>query len=73
MKRKRKILWFSGSEFSDEKIKTTGTWLIAMGNALIENEDIELYNVTNGEVASITQKNVNNITQWIIPYRERKK
>jgi len=73
MKRKRKILWFSGSEFSDEKIKTTGTWLIAMGNALIENEDIELYNVTNGEVASITQKNVNNITQWIVPYRERKK
>lgn len=73
MKKKKKILWFSGSEFSDEKIKTTGTWLIAMGNALAENEDIELYNITDGDVTSITQKNASNITQWIIPYGERKK
>ena len=73
MKKKRKILWFCAAQFSDEKIKTTGTWLIAMGNAVAKNADIELYNVTYGNVKSITQKNANNITQWIIPYEERKK
>lgn len=73
MEKKRKILWFSGSEFSDEKIKTTGTWLIAMGNTLIEKGNIELFNVTEGDVTSITRKNVNEITQWIIPYGTKKK
>lgn len=73
MKKKKKILWFCAAQFSDEKIKTTGTWLIAMGNAVAKNADIELYNVTYGNVKSITQKNSKNIIQWIIPYEERKK
>lgn len=68
---KRRILWFSTAEFTDEKIKTTGTWLIAMGSALTKIADIELYNVVYGDVKSITQKNVNDITQWIIPHKER--
>jgi len=73
MSKKRKILWFSNAQFSDEKIKTTGTWLIAMGNAITETTDIELYNVTGGDVKSITQKNSGNVTQWIIPYEKRPK
>lgn len=71
--KKSKIIWFCGAQFSDEKIKTTGTWLIAMGNALAEMEDLELYNVTYGNVKSITQKNSKNITQWIIPFKDLKK
>ncbi len=43
-----------------------------MGNALAEMENIELYNVTYGNVKSITKKNSKNITQWIIPHKERK-
>lgn len=68
--KKRKILWFSNAQFSDEKIKTTGTWLIAMGNAITETGDIELYNITCGDVTSITQNNSSNVTQWIVPYKE---
>lgn len=68
--KKRKILWFCGAQFSEEKIKTTGTWLIAMGKALADRGDIELYNVTYGDVKIITQKNFSNITQWIIPHKE---
>ena len=71
--KKRKIIWFCGAQFSDEKIKTTGTWLIAMGNALAEMDDIDLYNVTYGEVDTITQKNSKSITQWIIPFKDLKK
>lgn len=68
--KKRKILWFSGAQFSEDKIKTTGTWLIAMGIALAKSEDIELYNVTYGDEGAITQKNFENITQWVIPNKE---
>lgn len=71
--KKRKIVWFSAAQFSDEKIKTTGTWLIAMGNALAETGDIDLYNVTYGNVKTITRKDAKNITQWIVPHKERVK
>lgn len=71
--RKRKIVWFCAAQFTDEKIKTTGTWLIAMGNAIANSPNIDLFNVTFGDVKSITQKNSNNITQWIIPHKERMK
>lgn len=73
MNKKRKILWFSSLQFSNEKIKTTGTWLIAMGDALAKSPGIELYNVSYGDVKSITQNNVSNINQWIIPDKEREK
>ncbi|RNC63870.1 glycosyltransferase family 4 protein [Proteiniphilum sp. X52] len=73
MNKKRRILWFSSLQFATEKIKTTGTWLIAMGNALAKSPGIELYNVSYGDVKSITQNNVSNITQWIIPEKEREK
>lgn len=71
--RKRKIVWFCAAQFTDEKIKTTGTWLIAMGNAIANSPNIDLFNVTFGDVKSITQKNSKNITQWIIPHKERVK
>ncbi|MDD4777221.1 MAG: glycosyltransferase [Fermentimonas sp.] len=71
--KKRKVIWFCAAQFSDQKIKTTGTWLIAMGNALAKTEEIELYNVTYGDVKSITRKDAGNISQWIIPRKERVK
>ena len=71
MRTKRKILWFCAAQFSDKKIKTTGTWLIAMGNAIAKNADIELYNVTYGNVKSIVEKSTHHITQWIVPHNER--
>ena len=71
MRTKRKILWFCAAQFSDKKIKTTGTWLIAMGNAIAKNADIELYNVTYGNVKSIVKKSTHHITQWIVPHNER--
>lgn len=70
---KKKILWFSGVQFTDEKIKTTGTWLVAMGETLEKSAEIQLYNIAFGDVKSITQKNYRNIIQWIIPFKERLK
>lgn len=67
--RKKKILWFGSVQFTDEKISTTGTWLYAMGEALTKNDELELYNVTYGDVSTITQRNYRNIKQWIVPYK----
>jgi glycosyltransferase involved in cell wall biosynthesis len=65
--KKKKILWLSIYTFSEEPIKSTGTWVIAMGKALMEIGEVELYNLTFGEVNEITQKDCNGIKQWIIP------
>lgn len=71
--KKRRILWFSNAQFSEEEIRTTGTWIIAMGKAISEVHDIELYNVTAGDVKSVTSKSCGKITQWVVPNRERNK
>ena len=41
-----------------------------MGEAIANIPGLKLYNVTYGNVDTITQKNFRNITQWIIPYKE---
>lgn len=69
----KRILWFCGEQFSEQKMKTTGTWYKAMGEALSNTSDFELFNVTYGNVNSIVQNNSNSIKQWIIPYKEQKK
>lgn len=69
----KKILWFSNCAFSDEKTRVTGTWLIAMGEALVETGEVELYNVTTGNVRECTQHNCKKITQWVLPTEKRNK
>jgi len=63
----KKILWFSNVAFTNEKIKVTGTWQIAMGQALLDTGEVELYNVTNGNIKEYSRNEVNGIVQWIIP------
>lgn len=69
----KKILWFSNCAFTDEKTRVTGTWLIAMGEALVETGEVELYNVTTGNVRECTQRNCKKISQWVLPKEKRNK
>ena len=62
-----KILWFSNYRFSNEAIKTTGTWLKVMGEALSRENGIELVNITKGQSNVIVLKQINGIKQYIIP------
>lgn len=62
-----KILWLSNYRFSNEAIKTTGTWLKVMGEALSKEHDIELVNVTKGPSKEIVFEHVNDIKQYIVP------
>ena len=67
MNAKRKILWLSNFAFSDENIKATGTWLVAMANALANSGKVDLYNITYGEGNTFHNQNYKGISQWIIP------
>jgi glycosyltransferase involved in cell wall biosynthesis len=68
MSKKLKILWFSNYRFSNEPIKTTGTWLKVIGEALIKEKDIELINVTMGATKEIRYELVHGIDQYVIPF-----
>jgi glycosyltransferase involved in cell wall biosynthesis len=68
-----KVLWLGNYPFIKEAKKETGTWYISMGKALVEAGKVELYNITYGDVKTITTQNYNNISQWIIPFEDSKK
>lgn len=67
MLKKKKILWLSNCAFSEAKISATGTWIIAMGEALIKSGEVELYNITYGNTKTIIRSDCHGINQWIIP------
>lgn len=69
----KRILWLSNIAFSEEKIRETGTWQIAMAEALLKTGEIELYNITNGDVKCIIKKDVCGVKQWIIPNEKKSK
>lgn len=64
---KRKILWLSNFAFSEVNIKATGTWLIAMGDAMVKSGKVDLYNITYEGGKTFDSKNYMGITQWVIP------
>lgn len=64
---KMKILWLSNKAFSDTDKGTGGTWLQPLANALIRSGTVELANLTQGQVGSITHSEMKGITQWVVP------
>jgi len=62
-----KILWFSNYRFSNEAIKTTGTWLKVMGEALSKENDVDLVNITKGQSKGIVFEQINGIKQYVVP------
>lgn len=64
---KIKVLWFCNIEFSEMKSVTTGSWLYSMSEALINTDDVELFNITQGNVREVTRQNYKSINQWVVP------
>ena len=69
----KKILWLSNCAFTDDKMQVTGTWLIAMGEALLETGEVELNNITFGNVKKNTRRDCKGVSQWIIPHEKTNK
>ena len=63
----KKILWLCNIAFTDNRIKTTASWLQPLAELLQQSQKVQLYNITLGNV-KVIQKNIyQNIVQWIIP------
>jgi glycosyltransferase involved in cell wall biosynthesis len=67
MANKIKVLWFCNVNFSGRKSISTGSWLHSMAESLVDTNEIELFNITQGNVNRITSQNYKVINQWIIP------
>ena len=62
-----KILWLCNICFSDSKIKTTASWLQPMAEFLQNNPEIQIYNITLGNVSVPQKSDYSGIIQWVIP------
>jgi len=66
--RKIKVLWFSNLAFSNDELRSTGTWLHTMALNLVHSDEVELYNISQGKVKSVTRQNSGAIGQWLVPF-----
>lgn len=62
-----KVLWLSNCILTTQQTASTGTWLQTMSAELASSGEVELYNITFGNVAKVTQSNCGAIGQWIVP------
>jgi len=69
----KKILWLCNTSFSENLIKGNGSWLQPMAEEIQSTLDIQLFNVTIGNVDRIEKSNYKNIVQWILPNDKTKK
>lgn len=62
-----KVLWLSNCVLTTRQTASTGTWLQTMSAELTSKGDVELYNITFGNVAKLTQCDCGSIRQWVVP------
>ena len=63
-----RIFWLSNRFFSEKNDTSTGTWLTAMGQALVASGKVHLANISQDEVSSVTRRDCNGIVQWVVPF-----
>jgi len=63
----KKILWLCSCSFSENLIKGNGSWLQPMAENIQAVDNIQLYNITIGNVDKIEKNDYKNIKQWILP------
>jgi glycosyltransferase involved in cell wall biosynthesis len=62
-----KILWFSNKILFGSADSSSGSWLDAMSEALLQLGDLKLGNITFGKVSSVEKKRSGTIEQWVVP------
>jgi len=67
-----KVLWFSNIEINDN-ISSTGTWIFTMANELLASGQVELINITEGNVDKFERRDIGKLKQLIIPKSKLKK
>ncbi len=64
-----RIFWLSNRFFSEKNDTSTGTWLTAMGQALVASGKVHLANISEDRVSSVTRRDCNGITQGVVPLK----
>ena len=62
-----RILWLSNGILSDNDCGSTGTWLGALAQELAGSGELELGNITHGDVQKLTRQDYRSIRQWLVP------
>lgn len=62
-----KILWLCNMTFSEEKIKTTASWLQPLAELLQSSGKVQLFSISLGNIKEVQQTSYHNIQQWILP------
>lgn len=53
--------------FSEEKIKTTASWLQPLAELLQSSGKVQLFSISLGNIKEVQQTSYHNIQQWILP------
>ena len=62
-------MWLCNVAFSNKGLKSTGSWLQPLAEALVCNDCFEISNITLGNVRDVSKQDFRDINQWIIPSR----
>lgn len=62
-----KILWFSNKFLQLQDNGITGTWLNALSEKLANTDQIQLGNITAGNVRNLERSDFGRIKQWVVP------
>jgi glycosyltransferase involved in cell wall biosynthesis len=65
-----KIFWFTNVPFTNGSIASTGTWIEAMGNALVKLGKVEILCISQAKVRCIEKHDYGVIKQWLVPYEK---
>ena len=65
----KKILWLSNFCFREGANTGSGTWIEAMGLALVRTGKYDLYNITLGSVDKPIRSDACGIKQWVFPIK----
>lgn len=66
-----KVLWLSNVAFTSKGTRATGGWLQPLAELLIQKGNIQIQNVTFGDVSSTQVFEINGIKQYLIPIRRQ--
>lgn len=69
---KYKILWLCNLPFSNEKLTSTGGWLQPLAEMLQASGQVQIFNVTSGNVDDVIENECNGIKQWILPFNKNR-
>jgi glycosyltransferase involved in cell wall biosynthesis len=61
-----RVLWISNIEIKDE-LKSSGSWIYAMANALLSVKDITLGNIVPSKTKKVIRSDFKSLNQWRVP------